>query len=252
MASIIILDTETTGLKVEDGHRVIEIGCVEILDRRPTGRRLHHLLNPEREVDAGATQVHGFTLADLEDKPRFSEVAEEFLAFIRGQILVIHNAPFDIGFLNAELARVGGPKLETVVAEVVDSLRMARDMFPVQRNSLDALCARLGVSNAHRKLHGALLDAEILADVYLAMTRGQDSLNMLADDPAPAPTGTDATEAPRRWGPLVLAEPSPEELEAHQRMVEAMSSGGRAALWQTLAPRPPLAMSGESAAESGV
>lgn len=243
MASIIILDTETTGLKVEDGHRIIEVGCVEIHDRRVSGRSLHHLINPEREVDAGATQVHGFTLADLEDKPRFAEIADEFLAFVRGNAVVIHNAAFDVGFLNMELDRIGRPQIQTVAAEVIDSLRMARDLFPAQRNSLDALCDRFGISNAHRRFHGALLDAELLAEVYLAMTRGQESLSMLADDPGPL--GLASGEEARPWGALRRAQPSAEELEAHAAMLASMARSGKPPLWQ-------LANEGQKTAEFGL
>lgn len=173
----IVLDTETTGLEPQQGHRVIEIGCVELLNRRATGRHFHYYLQPDREIDEGAAAVHGITSAFLADKPRFADVAEEFLTFVAGAELVIHNAPFDLGFLDAELARLeGGRATMRELCPVVDSLVLARQMHPGQRNSLDALCKRYGVSNEHRELHGALLDAQILAEVYLAMTGGQTSL----------------------------------------------------------------------------
>src|SRR5690606_5756233 len=174
----IVLDTETTGLAADDGHRIIEIGCIEIVDRRLTGRSLHLYLNPERDIDEGALAVHGLTRERLENEPRFADVAERFLAFVRDAEILIHNAPFDLAFLDAELERLRRPPFRSFSAGIVDTLALARELHPGRRNSLDALCERYGVSNAHRKLHGALLDAELLADVYLAMTRGQDSLEI--------------------------------------------------------------------------
>ena len=175
----VILDTETTGLEPSEGHRIIEIGCLELVHRRPSGRRFHRYLNPDRPVDAGAVEVHGLDDRFLADKPRFHEVVDEFLDFIRGAELVIHNAPFDVGFLNAELARLG-PQWGAVedYAGVTDTLAQARTLHPGQRNSLDALCKRYQVDNSGRELHGALLDAELLAEVYLAMTGGQGSLGL--------------------------------------------------------------------------
>jgi len=182
---LLVLDTETTGLKVEEGHRLIEIGCVEVRNRQVSETHFHYLLNPEREVDEGATAVHGFTWDRLKTQPRFADVAEQFLQFVQGATLIIHNAPFDTGFIDAELKRLGQSPLKQHAHQVIDSLAMARELHPGQRNSLDALCQRYGVSNEHRVLHGALLDAQLLADVYLAMTRGQDSLKMSEeDDPA--------------------------------------------------------------------
>jgi DNA polymerase-3 subunit epsilon len=174
----IFLDTETTGLEHKLGHRIIEIGGVEMRNRRPTHRHFHHYVNPERDIDAGALAVHGIDREFLQDKPRFPEIADEFLDFIRGAELIIHNAPFDIGFLDAELALLGKAPVETVCRNVADSLRLAKELHPGKRNNLDALCERYGIDNSKRTLHGALLDAEILAEVYLAMTRGQDSLDM--------------------------------------------------------------------------
>jgi DNA polymerase-3 subunit epsilon len=186
----IILDTETTGLSTDDGHRVIEIGCIELVDRRQTGQRFHCFLNPERDVDQGALEVHGLTLEKLRDQPRFIEVVASFTSFIRGAQLVIHNASFDVGFIDHELKLVGSAwGCLADYCTVLDTLKLARDLHPGQRNSLDALCKRYEVENAHRTLHGALLDAELLAEVYLAMTGGQTTLvlepvggNVAADD----------------------------------------------------------------------
>jgi len=173
----IVLDVETTGLEAAAGHRIIEIGCVELLNRRPTGQKFHRYLNPEREIDAGALAVHGIELARLQQAPKFAEVAAELLGFIEGAELIIHNAPFDVGFLDAELARLpGGARTVAQLCRVLDTLTLARSLHPGQRNSLDALCKRYSVDNARRELHGALLDAGILVDVYLAMTGGQSAL----------------------------------------------------------------------------
>ena len=172
----IFLDTETTGLSAENGDRVIEIGCVELLHRKLTGNNLHFYLNPERDSHEDALRVHGITNEFLKDKPKFAEIADQFLEYIEGAEIIIHNAPFDIGFLNKELELLGRPAVTTVVDSVTDTLAMAKEMFPGKRNSLDALCDRLEVDNSGRTLHGALLDAELLADVYINMTRGQDAL----------------------------------------------------------------------------
>ncbi len=179
----IVLDTETTGLSAEMGDRIIEIGCVELFNRKLTGNNLHFYVNPERNSDEGALRVHGIADDFLRDKPKFAAIAPQLLDYLRGAELVIHNAPFDIGFLNKELERLGQSKLTTHVAGVIDTLVMAKEMFPGKRNSLDALCGRLEVDNSGRTLHGALLDAELLADVYINMTRGQ---NALVIDPAPS------------------------------------------------------------------
>ncbi len=217
----IVLDTETTGLDPRQGHRVIELACLELVDRRLTGRHLHKYLNPDRDIDEGAAAVHGITREFLADKPRFADVAEEFLEFVRGAELVIHNAPFDIGFLNAELDLLGRVPMETVCAGVRDTLRMARELHPGKRNSLDALCERYTIDNSQRTLHGALLDTELLAEVYLAMTRGQDSLIIEADDPR---DGSGATTSGRRAprAPLGVRRADPDELRAHQRVLEAI------------------------------
>lgn len=175
----IVLDTETTGLEHRQGHRIIEIGCVELINRKLTGNNYHQYLNPEREIDVGAIEVHGITNEFLSDKPFFADTCKDLLKYLRGAELIIHNAPFDVGFLNAELARLddGQPAIEDLCT-VHDTLAQARKMFPGQRNDLDSLCKRYEVSNTHRELHGALLDAEILADVYLAMTGGQTALSL--------------------------------------------------------------------------
>ncbi|GJM07028.1 MAG: DNA polymerase III subunit epsilon [marine bacterium B5-7] len=173
----VILDTETTGLAPKDGHRIIEIGCVEMVDRRIQENDYHQYINPDREIDTGALAVHGISSQFLRDKPRFSDVVDAFIDYVKGSTLIIHNAPFDVGFINHELNLLSGRDDKiTDYCEVIDTLAMARDMHPGQRNSLDALCKRYGVDNAHRELHGALLDSEILARVYLAMTGGQANL----------------------------------------------------------------------------
>jgi DNA polymerase-3 subunit epsilon len=181
----IFLDTETTGLEHKLGHRIIEIACVEMSNRRLTNHHFHRYLNPEREIDAGAQAVHGISREFLQDKPHFADIAAEFLDFVRGAELIIHNAAFDIGFLNAELGLLDMAPVNTVCHTVCDTLRMAKELHPGKKNNLNALCERYGVDNSRRTLHGALLDAEILAEVYVAMTRGQESLIMdLGDDQA--------------------------------------------------------------------
>jgi DNA polymerase III subunit epsilon len=231
----IVLDTETTGLEPELNHRVIEIGCVELVNRRATGRTFHRYLNPEREIDDGALAVHGIGRTDLDGQPRFAEIAAELLAFIAGAELIVHNAAFDVAFLDAELARLAGePRPVASLCQVLDTLALARELHPGQRNSLDALCKRYGVDNSARQLHGALLDARILADVYLAMTGGQGALELI-ESPAPAHTAAAArgSRAPLRTA-VQLAVPSAtaQELAAHEMMlaVIARASGGRC-LW---------------------
>src|SRR5512134_914481 len=183
---IVVLDTETTGLEAREGHRIIEVGAIEVVARRVTEQRFHSYVNPERDSDDGALAVHGLTRHFLEDKPKFAEIADDLLAFVRDAEVIIHNAAFDLEFLDAELARLGRPPFAQHCLRVTDSLQLAREQHPGKRNSLDALCERYQVSNAHRTLHGALLDAGLLADVYLSMTRGQDSLtiDVLSDDAA--------------------------------------------------------------------
>ena len=217
----IVLDTETTGLEASE-HYIIEIGCVELNNRRLTGNNYHQYIRPDREVDAGAMEVHGITNEFLADKPRFVEVMADFLAYLEGaDELVIHNAPFDVGFINKELSRNTGPYLNLRDKfQVLDTLVMARQMHPGQKNNLDALCKRYDISNEHRELHGALLDAEILADVYLAMTGGQTSLSLGGQ------SSSQAAEEIRRLSanrpPLVVVRATAEELEAHQQRLDAI------------------------------
>lgn len=231
----IILDTETTGLTVEDGHRIIEVGCLEIVDRRVTGRSLHLYLNPERSIDAGALAVHGLTEERLKDEPRFREVVDELLSFVADAQVLIHNASFDIGFLDAELRASGRPGFATHVHSVVDTLAMARELHPGKRNSLDALCERYGVSNAHRTLHGALLDAELLADVYLQMTRGQESLEIAEIATSAGPVGTGAVSNWPPTGLRVLAASAVEAAEHESYLGELEAENRRVPLWTTLA-----------------
>jgi DNA polymerase III subunit epsilon len=231
----IVLDTETTGLEVELGHRVIEIGCVELVNRRASGRSFHRFLNPERDVDDGALAVHGISRTDLDGQPRFAEIADELLGFLAGAELVIHNAAFDVAFLDAELARLPGERRQVAaLCQVVDTLALARELYPGKSNSLDALAKRYDIDNSARELHGALLDARILADVYLAMTGGQGALE-LSEAPLPAETGDGLQRgrAPLRTTmPLVVVSASTEELAAHEAMLAliARASGGRV-LW---------------------
>jgi DNA polymerase-3 subunit epsilon len=231
----IVLDTETTGLEPSSGHRIIEIGCVELIDRRLTGSSYHQYLQPDREIDAGAVEVHGITNEFLQDKPRFADVAEAFLGFIRGAELVIHNAPFDVGFINHEFSLLGqGADVVDQQCRVLDTLTLARRMHPGQRNSLDALCRRYEIDNSQRELHGALLDAEILADVYLAMTGGQVSLSL---DAASDDRGEVAAAAVRPLAgdrpALKVIRASREELEAHEARLDAIDRQcGQAAVWR--------------------
>lgn len=222
----IVLDTETTGLDPALGHRVIEIGCLEVLNRRVTGATYHVYLNPEREIDAGAMQVHGITNEFVADKPRFADVAAEFLDFVRDAELVIHNAPFDVGFLNAELARLDAGPIKRYCT-VLDTLRLAKELHPGQKNNLDALCRRYEVDNSGRAYHGALLDSELLAEVYLAMTRGQESLGI--DMAAPSRT-QNATLA--RRGALKVIRAEEAELALHTAYLAGMAKEcGEAPAW---------------------
>ncbi len=236
MSRLVVLDTETTGLETSDGHRIIEIGCVELLDRRLTGRHYHRYLNPERDIDEGALAVHGISLEFLADKPRFAEVAEEFIEFIAGADLVIHNAAFDVGFIDHELALLGSEHRRVAdLCTVIDSLALARHKHPGQKNSLDALCSRYGVDNSERTLHGALLDAEILADVYLLLTGGQTSLlfDPEAEGPSALPVGGEAQAAlavPRGMLPVVRADAA--ELQRHTAVLESIAQDrGAPACW---------------------
>ena len=254
----IVLDTETTGLEPELGHRIIEIGCVELVNRRVTGRTFHRYLNPERAIDEGAMAVHGIKRADLDDKPKFAEIAEELVGFISDAELVIHNAAFDVAFLDAELARLAGGRLVApaggfptgdsladrsvafavrsvaALCRVLDTLTLARSMHPGQRNNLDALCKRYSVDNSRRDLHGALLDAQILADVYLAMTGGQVGF-ALSESSNSSRTATEGQAAPvliRTGVPLSVLMATEEEAQAHESMLTiiAKASGGKC-LW---------------------
>ena len=235
MTRQIVLDTETTGLNVAEGHRVIEIGAVEIVNRRITGEHFHEYFNPGRAIEAGALAVHGISEEFLADKPRFEEVAGEFLRFIADAELVIHNAPFDVGFLDGELARLATPRRVAELCAVLDTLAMARELHPGQRNSLDALCARYAVDNSGRQLHGALLDAEILADVYLAMTGGQATLDLAAGRQADARSGAAGRTRTRPRGALRVLRADAAEAAAHERRLAALdeASGGRC-VWRSL------------------
>jgi DNA polymerase-3 subunit epsilon len=230
----IVLDTETTGLEHSEGHRVIEIGAVELLDRRLTGNHFHQYLNPQRDIEDGALEVHGITLEFLQDKPVFAEIAEEFLSFIQGAELIIHNAPFDTGFLNMELGLAG---MTTAAIEdcatVMDTLELARDLHPGQRNSLDALCKRYEVDNSSRKLHGALLDAEILADVYLAMTGGQSDLG-LSFNAVSGPESGALDPMARPDAPLIVLRANEEEMAEHRARLEAIQKESDDCYWLEL------------------
>ena len=223
----VFLDTETTGLFAEQGDRVIEIGCVELVNRKLTGNKLHLYVNPERESHEEAFKVHGISNEFLRDKPKFAQVADEVLAFIQGAELIIHNAPFDIGFLNRELSFLGKPPLHTCVDGVIDTLLMAKEMFPGKRNSLDALCARLEVDNSGRQLHGALLDAELLAEVYINMTRGQDALLMDSRSDATAQTAGSQVDFSNLTLQVLVA--NEQELQAHASVLAEIdkASGGK-------------------------
>lgn len=229
----IVLDTETTGLDPEAGHRIIEIGCVEIANRRVTDRRYHQYINPEREIDAGAFEVHGLSSEMLSTKPKFADVAEEFLDFIRGSELIIHNAPFDTAFIDHELNRFGEVwgAIEDY-CQVIDTLVMARDLHPGQRNSLDALCRRYEVDNTERELHGALLDAELLADVYLAMTGGQVDLQLAAETSSTRPATSDSVGANLARNEIPVIQPTAAELAAHRVNLESVDKeSGDGCLW---------------------
>ncbi|MFI4970634.1 MAG: DNA polymerase III subunit epsilon [Lysobacterales bacterium] len=229
----IILDTETTGLEVQRGHRIIEIGCVELVQRRPTGRRFHYYLNPDRTIDEGARAVTGISDEFLKDKPRFAEIAAEFLEFIDGAEIVAHNAAFDVGFLDAELVRAGIEDVR-LGARALDTLALAREKYPGQRNSLDALCRRLEIDNSHRGLHGALLDANLLADVYLALTAGQGHLGF-ADEAAQVAAQATAIRVQIVARPRLLRALDT-ELMLHAARLEAIEKASKGAcVWKHLA-----------------
>ncbi|MGD8931592.1 MAG: DNA polymerase III subunit epsilon [Chromatiales bacterium] len=227
----IVLDTETTGLEPEQGHRIIEIGCVEMVERRLTGNNFHQYLQPDRQIDAAAIEVHGITNEFLADKPRFQEVARDFIDYVRGAELIIHNAPFDVGFLDHELSRGSEESLKIAdLCQVTDTLVMAKHMHPGQRNSLDALCKRYAIDNSHRELHGALLDAEILADVYLRMTGGQALLSLdNGNGETSSGVAAEIRRLPKgRWR-LKVVPASPQELEAHEARLDSM---GEKCVWR--------------------
>lgn len=231
----LIIDTETTGLDPRGGHRIIEFAALELVDRRPTGRSLHLHFDPEREIDLGATEVHGKTWEDLKGRPRFRDHATEIAEFLRDAEWIIHNAPFDIAFIDYEFGLLQHAGCTALHGGVIDTLALAREMFPGKRNNLDALCERFGVSNAHRTLHGALLDAQLLAEVYLAMTRGQESLTI--DMGEGAGLATLAIPAPAEGRPaLVVVLPTEEELAAHEAYLEALDRESRGrCLWRSAA-----------------
>ena len=228
----IFLDTETTGLSAENGDRIIEIGCVELVNRKLTGNKLHFYINPERDSHEDALKVHGISNEFLRDKPKFAELADSIIEYITGAELIIHNAPFDIGFLNKELERVGKPELATYIDGVRDTLVMAKEMFPGKRNSLDALCDRFGVDNSSRTLHGALLDAELLADVFICMTRGQDAL--LIEEQGQEAKGPSVAQVDLTQMVLPVVRASEQELQAHEGVLAELdqSSAGKT-VWRS-------------------
>jgi DNA polymerase III subunit epsilon len=221
----IVLDTETTGLSAADGDRIIEIGCVELLHRKLTGNNRHIYLNPERDIHEDAMRVHGISLAFLQDKPKFAAVAADLLDYLRGAELIIHNAPFDIGFLNKELELLGQGPITELVSGVVDTLVMAKELYPGKRNSLDALCDRLEVDNSGRTLHGALLDAELLADVYVNLTRGQNTLAMDLGGGDGAGGGSARVDLSAFAIPVLKA--NPQELEAHAAQLTELDKASK-------------------------
>ncbi|WP_287918857.1 DNA polymerase III subunit epsilon [Comamonas sp.] len=235
MSRLIVLDTETTGLSAVDGDRIVELGCVELVNRKLTGNNLHLYFNPERDSHEEALRVHGLTTEFLSDKPKFAEKAQDILAYLQDAELIIHNAPFDVGFMNKEFERLGLKPLKSYVSAVTDTLAMAKEMFPGKRNSLDALCDRLEVDNSGRTLHGALLDAELLADVYINMTRGQDALLIMEDDTPQQASGAAATMARVDLSNIQLPvlRASEHELAAHEAVLAEIdkSSDGKT-IWR--------------------
>jgi DNA polymerase III subunit epsilon len=231
----IVLDTETTGLNPRTGDRLVEIGCVEIVDRKLTGNNYHRYVNPERDSDEGALAVHGLTTEFLSDKPKFHEIAEELRDFVKGAEIIIHNAPFDLGFLNHEFQRIGMPPFVDHCGNVIDTLVQAKELHPGKRNSLDALCDRYGISNAHRKLHGALLDSELLADVYLAMTRGQNMLSMDVEIESNA-GGIVLDAGP--LGEIIVLPAAADELAEHDNVLAALDKGVKGeCVWRKYSPQ---------------
>jgi len=229
----IVLDTETTGINPKLGNRVIEIGCVELMDRKLTGNNFHRYMNPDRESEEGALNVHGLTTEFLADKPRFHEIVEELREYIQGAEVIIHNAPFDLGFLNHEFKALKLPPFDEHIGGVIDTLVQAKEMRPGKRNSLDALCDHFGISNAHRKLHGALLDAELLADVYLAMTRGQNSLGMDIEVEEVA-TGVDFAQV--ALAEIFVVRATADELAAHEELLNGLDKAVKGScVWRAVA-----------------
>lgn len=229
----IVLDTETTGLDPKQGHRIIEVAAIELNGRKVSERHFHRYLNPEREIDAGAAEVHGLTLERLQNEPKFAEIAPGLLEFIKGAELIIHNAPFDVGFLNRELELIGLPPLSEHCPSVIDTLKLAKELHPGKKNNLNALCDRYQIDNSHRTLHGALLDTELLAEVFLAMTRGQDSLLGEESEEQDNQSALFAGNVPRPV--LRVLQASAEELAAHaQQLADIDKASKGACLWQQL------------------
>lgn len=237
----VVLDTETTGLSAQDGDRILEIGCVELVQRRPTGHHLHLYINPERDSHPDALKVHGITSEFLSDKPKFADVAETLLAYLAGAEIIIHNAPFDVGFLDRELERLGRGPLSAHVQGVIDSLMLAKEQYPGKRNSLDALCDRLEVDNSGRTLHGALLDAELLAEVYIRLTRGQEAL--YGEQESASTAVANQTSQPTfdlSQLQLPVVQPNTAEWQAHQALLaEVEKASGQAVAWPAVAPTAP-------------
>ncbi|CAN7322712.1 DNA polymerase III subunit epsilon [Acidovorax sp. Leaf76] len=232
MTRQIVLDTETTGLSADSGDRIIELGCVELLNRKLTGNNLHLYFNPGRDSHEDALKVHGISNEFLKDKPKFAEVADEILQYLQGAEIIIHNAAFDVGFLNKELELIGRPAFRTYVESVTDTLAMAKEMYPGKRNSLDALCDRLGVDNSSRTLHGALLDAELLADVYINLTRGQDAL-LIADDGDEGADGLPIVAVDLRTFSLPVLSASEAENVAHEEVLAQIDkASGSKTIWR--------------------
>jgi len=248
----IVLDTETTGLSPANGDRIIEIGCIELLGRKPSGNNRHYYLNPEREIHAEAQRVHGLSLEFLADKPKFAQVAADLLDYLAGAELIIHNAPFDIGFLDAEWQRLGHGPTRQLASGVIDTLLMAKEMYPGKRNGLDALCERLGVDNSSRTRHGALLDAELLTEVYICLTRGQDSLLMELDigpagsrhssgQPSGLAHGQTQAASASDWSHLLmpLLQANPQELQAHEALLLELDQASKGkTVWRQVQPMP--------------
>ena len=230
----IVLDTETTGIEPKEGHRIIEIGCVEVVNRRLTGNHFHVYINPGRQIEQEAIEVHGITNEFLADKPTFSQVAQEFVSFIKGAQLVIHNAPFDVGFMDHEFAMESSTKgvVTSEMCDVLDTLTLARQMHPGQKNNLDALCKRYGIDNSHRELHGALLDAEILADVYLMMTGGQTDLALGEDESDSGVVELDLGDIKIDAAALKVVKATTEETAAHEAFLDLIDKKSEGALWR--------------------